>query len=372
VTVRNDAGEAQSPRPFVIPVAFTVKLAGPGPVDLAAEPRRGEVWVAHGIAGADLGAVSVVGLKTREVLATIPVQRGPREIAVAATADRPAAAVTNGLAATTTLIDVASRQVRGHVPAEPNPNGVAFRPDGRIAYVVCQGDEPAAPGLVLAIDADAARVVARIQVGRGPARVVFAPDGKLAFVNEVADGTVAVIDAAAHRVVDRAKVGGSPASKPSEVAVAPETFPLLVANPGTRNASIVTSDLRARDLDAGFAVSAAAITAPGKQGWLAGPDEKIVLVADLGGGVLSKLRGGGAGNGPKSVVPTPDGRGVFVANPDAGAVTVYDATTQTLQAIVPAPGVATRGVVGAGGALVCFICAKSAELIAIGAASVLP
>ena len=371
VVVRNAAGEAASPRPFIIPIAFDMPLNGIRPTDLAAEPGRNEIWVVHEIAGtaAAVGVVAMLSPKSRATIATVQAQVGAHEIAIGAPAPGQAAAVSNAGAGTLTIIDVESRRVRSHVRVNQNPRGVAIRPDGGVAYVVCAGAEPARPGFVFVIDLASARVIARIEVGRAPERVVFSAEGKRAFVNDTGDGTVSMIDADGHRLMERIKVGGSDGSRPSEVAVSQETFPLLVANAGTDNASVIALSLAVKDAPIGFGAGAAAISAPGKLGWLAGPGEKVVMAVEMAGVVARRQQSGGAGDGPKSIVASVDGRLVFVSNPDANSVSVYDARAAALQAIVRVPETPTRGVATRDGALVCYICSGASRLVAIDVAS---
>ena len=369
VSVRNAAGEAASARPFIIPVASDIPLNG-RPIDLAAEPGRGEIWVLHAVAGAAIGVVAMLDPRSRETLATVQAQGGAHEIAIGPPARGQAAAVSNSSANTVTVVDVESRRVREHVRVNQNPRGVAIRPDGGVAYVVCAGAEPTRPGFVFVIDLASLAVVARIEVGRAPERVVFSPDGKRAFVNDTGDGTVSMIDADAHRPIERIKVGGSDGSRPSEVAVAPETFPLLVANAGTHNASVIAANLQVKDVPIGFGVGAAAVSAAGKLGWLAGPGENVVMAVEMADAIARKQRSGGAGDGPKSIVTSIDARLVFVSNPDANSVSVYDAGSAALDAVVRVPQTPTRGVATRDGALVCYICAEANRLVAIEVISV--
>ena len=82
VTVTTGQGTAQSPLPFIIPVSFAIKTGMTQPVDLAHDPATAEVWVVcAGATGAAPG-VAVLGLKQRDVLATLTAGRTPREIAL--------------------------------------------------------------------------------------------------------------------------------------------------------------------------------------------------------------------------------------------------------------------------------------------------
>lgn len=373
VTLVNGAGTATSPRPFIVPRSFELEPAGAPLLDLAHEPLRNEVWVLHGQAGSDFGAVSMLSLGTRERLGTVVVQAGPRELAIAGDS-LALAAVSNAGSSTVTVIDVRSRKAITHLRVAPGPAGLAFRPGGNVLYVACDArvTGAAAASSVDVIEVgtgNALRLLVRIEMARGATRVVFSPDGKLAFVNEVGNGTVAMIDASAHRVIQRFKVGGAATSAPSEVAVSRGTFPLLVANPGTRNASVLLADGSVKNLDIGQAVAAAAIDDTG--GWLGGPDAALVFALDLTALRLRKVAVAAPGAGPKSVVVSPQARGVWAASPTTNTVTVLDPATRALRAVVPVAEGPVRGVLSADGRLACFLCAKAQRVAVVEAASVL-
>lgn len=384
VTVRTVNGLATSPRPFIVPRSFVMQARGSPLFDLAAEPARNEVWVLHGVVGAAIVVVAMLSLERRGVVGTVEAQAGARDIAISGR-ELARAAVSNAVANTVSLINVSTRSVISHVRVSPGPAGLAFQPGGDVLYVACAGSATAAVAVVdvISVAANAAagpRVIARIEVQRGPARVVFSPDGKLAFVNEVGSGTVAMIDTSVHRVVNRFKVGGDASSAPSEVAVSSETFPLLVANPGTRNCSVIDSSFNVRDIDIGLAVSGAAIDSNESNagtGWLTSPDEALMFALDLGTLRPRKVQAAGTGAAAKSIVVVPasprlHAAGVLVASPGASAASVIDPQSRSLQAVATQTSRPQRGVLSADGAFAVFIGQQSTAVTALELASVLP
>jgi len=379
LTVRTGNGLATSPRPFIVPRSFEMQARGSPLFDLAAEPARNEVWVLHGVPGAVIGLVSMLTLERRGLVGTLEVQAGARDIAISGR-ELARAAVSNGGSATVSIIDVSARRVITSVRVSPGPAGLAFQPGGDVLYVACAGAATASAAVVdvISVASSAAagpRVIARIEVARGPARVVFSPDGKLAFVNEVANGTVAMIDTSAHRVVNRFKVGGAASSAPSEVAVSDQTFPLLVANPGTRNCSVIDASFNVRDIDIGFTMSAAAIDTSG--GWLSGPDEALALALDFSTLRLRKVAAAGTGAAAKSIVVVPARTraataGLVVASPGAAAASVIEAKSRSLQAAVRQTNQPHRGVLSSDGAFAVFIGQQNTSVTALELASVLP
>lgn len=390
VTVRTGNGVATSPRPFIVPRSFVMQARGSPLFDLAAEPARNEIWALHGVPGALTGLVSMLSLERRRVVAVLEVQSGAREIAISGR-ERARAAVSNGGASTVSIIDVSTRRLISHVRVSAGPAGLAFQPGGTVLYVACAGSATAAVGTVDVISVlpsatAAPRVIARIELQRGPARVVFSPDGKLAFVNEVGSGTVAMIDTSAHRVVNRFKVGGDPGSAPSEVAVSANTFPLLVANPGTRNCSVVDGNFNVRDIDLGVAVAGAAIDGSdgsdgtggtGGTGWLTGPDEALLFALDLGTLRPRKVQAAGTGAAAKSIVLVPAGArthsaGIVAASPGAAAASVVEPKSRRLQAAATQTDRPQRTVLSADGNFAVFIGPQSPAVTALELGSVLP
>lgn len=384
VTVRTGNGVATSPRPFIVPRSFVMQARGSPCFDLAAEPARNEIWVLHGVVGAPTGVVSMLTLERRGVVGTLQVQAGARDIAVSGR-ELARAAVSNGGASTVSIFDVGTRRLISHVRVSAGPAGLAFQPGGTVLYVACAGAATAAAGTVdvisLAASATAGpRVIARIELQRGAARVVFSPDGKLAFVNEVANGTVAMIDTSAHRVINRFKVGGAATSAPSEVAVSAQTFPLLVANSGTRNCSVIDSSFNVRDIDIGLSISGAAIDtgdATTSTGWLTGPDEALVLALDFSSLRLRKVQAAGTGAAAKSIVVVPASpgshtAGVVVASPGATAASVIDPKSRSLQAVATQTDRPQRAVLSSDGAFAVFIGQQTPAVTALELASVLP
>lgn len=136
------------------------------------------------------------------------------------------------------IIDVATKQVRRVVlhdleedwkleSGKPrqgtlsNPDGMAFSPDGKKAYI-------SAPtrGLVHVISTATGTLSTSIDVGTQPAGVAFSPDGTRAYVANYLDDTVSVISVATDRVTATIPTG----SHPTSVAFSPDGSLAYVAN----------------------------------------------------------------------------------------------------------------------------------------------
>ncbi len=116
-----------------------------------------------------------------------------------------------------------------------SPIEMAFSPDGRVIYVVCQDSDE-----VRVVDAKSNRVVGRVSVGRMPRGLAVSADGKELYVTNAWSDTVSVIDAANLTVSRTLPTGFEPAG----VVVDRSGQTLYVANR-------LSSDISVIDLAAG-------------------------------------------------------------------------------------------------------------------------
>lgn len=360
VSVTTGQGTAQSPLPFIIPVSFTIGTGMAQPIDLAHDQASAEVWVVcAGVPGAAPG-VAVLGIKQRDLLATLPAGRTPREIALSPpqlASARRLALVTDTVANNLLVISMTTRQLRATLKVGSAPLGVAISPDGRWGYVVNGGGTDQQAGSVSVIDLLEIFVHSTIPVGQSPTRVVFGPDGKEAFVNNSGDGTVSVIDVAAHKVADVIKVGGDRASSPQEIAVCGKTYPVCTANQGNRTASLIAPDHSVLGTDLKIAPAAVAMTPKGDMALLAGPQDKVLAVIATRNipPAARHLRMAGPGGAAKSVAIRADGRGALVLHPGADAGTFLELGALHVQAIVPLPKLPVRAILTDDNRFACII-----------------
>jgi len=170
-----------------------------------------------------------------------------------------------------------------------SPIEMAFSPDGRLLYVVCQESDE-----IRVVDAASANVVATIPVGHVPRGIALSPDGRRLYVTNSWSDTVSVIDSGARAVVQTLPTGFEPTG-----VVADRTGSTLYV------ANRLSSDISVIDLATGQEV-------------------KRLL----------------AGRGASYLAVSPDGRLIFCTHvyPNPGAfrtppnseITVIDARTQTV------------------------------------------
>jgi YVTN family beta-propeller protein len=124
-----------------------------------------------------------------------------------------------------TVIDTATNTVSGDITVGTNVGGIAFTPDGSIAFVAVFG-----ANVVKVVDVATATVVGDpIAVGAGPSEVVVTSDGSRVYVSNAnsSPGTVSVIDVATRTSPGTITVGTSPEG----IAITPCTTPLTPLEP---------------------------------------------------------------------------------------------------------------------------------------------
>ncbi|WP_162465068.1 Ig-like domain-containing protein [Mycolicibacterium sp. CBMA 335] len=201
---------------------------GSSPEGVAVSPDGTTVYVAN----FGSGTVSVINTATNSVT-NIPVV--PRPIAVAVSpagglayvvsegnfSTRPAVSVISTATDTlvgTMFISGGSSGAQGY--------GVAFSPNGQVAYVVSTGNNPFGGGTLAVINTATTTLTAVLTVGSLPTGVAFSPDGSLAYVTNSGANTVSVINTATNTVIATQQVG----AQPFAVAVNPSTGAAYITN----------------------------------------------------------------------------------------------------------------------------------------------
>src|SRR5579862_5322367 len=111
-----------------------------------------------------------------------------------------------------------------------SPIEMAFSPDGRSLYAVCQDSDE-----VRVLDAESGKVVASIPVGHVPRGIAISQDGKRLYVTNAWSDTVSVIDTATRQVVKSLPTG----FEPSGVVVDHSGSTLYVANRLSGDVSVI-------------------------------------------------------------------------------------------------------------------------------------
>lgn len=130
---------------------------GPQPEGIALSPDGRELWVGH---NGD-GALSVIDLRSAEVVATLPV--GTMPIRLAFTPDGRRVLASDARADAVVVIDAGRREVIGRIPVAGTPIGLVPASDGRRAYV-----SRSQAGGIAVLDLERLTVVGEVATGLGP------------------------------------------------------------------------------------------------------------------------------------------------------------------------------------------------------------
>ncbi len=239
----------------------TVGLPG-SPHGIDVEPAAKRVWSSN-LQG---DSVTLIDVATRKVERTIPVCRGPVQVAFAGS--RAFVACGDGLLDvidTSTLtriarepigfaphaimkgpggrlwsanrgsndvseIDAGTGKLIARHPAAPFAYGLAFSPDGKYGYVSSRKWNS-----VVVLSMEDLQILGSIPVGTEPALVVAAPDGKRLFVSNRKDGTISVINALTFKVLRTIETG----REPDGLTLSRDGRLLFVANVSSDSVSVL-------------------------------------------------------------------------------------------------------------------------------------
>ncbi|HEU4643777.1 MAG TPA: cytochrome D1 domain-containing protein [Gemmatimonadaceae bacterium] len=283
--------------------------------------------------------VSLVGVRDRDVYATIPTGFGPNELAVSP--DGRLALVSNygGPTApgnTLTLVDLAARGARATISlgGHRRPHGIVWLPDGKRALVTSEMDSS-----LLLVDVERQAVVGSARTGEGISHmVVRSPDGRRAYVTNLGSGSLTAIDVPAMRVV---KTVPLPA-EPEGLDVTPDGRELWVTSRGADRVTVLdaaTLDTLASLASPRFPVRVR-ITPDGHDALVTNARSSELRIFDVRGRrevATMRLRvdraaliGSARAEGwldqtaPVGIAVSADGRTAFVANAGADIVSVVD------------------------------------------------
>src|SRR5438093_890535 len=134
--------------------------------------------------------------------------------------------VANEDAAQLSVVDLKTGNVIASVKVGDEPEGVTMRPDGKVVYVTSEGD-----GAVFAVDTVTNQLLKRIEVGHRPRGIAFLPDSSRGYVTLENDGAIAVIDSLKHEFLQLIPLGGhgnTPQARPMGIAVKPDSSMIFV------------------------------------------------------------------------------------------------------------------------------------------------
>jgi YVTN family beta-propeller protein/cysteine-rich repeat protein len=257
------------------------------------------------------------------------------------------------------VLDTASTAVVGTVPLPiapdaVGPRGVAVSPGGTRVYVAIDGSY-SVPGSVVVIDAVSNRMIAAVPVGMGPSGVAVEPSGQRTYVMNLGAGTLSVIDASSNSVTATLRLTETIGGYVAGVAVNPAGTRVYAAhdNLNTPTVSVIdTATLSVIDQVSlpGYALAGVSVGASGE----------LVYVANTGLGALTVIdattdtvvRNVSVGNGPvalgqflgppppadatptPTVTPAPEREIAYVANRGSNSVSVINTAANAVAATI--------------------------------------
>jgi YVTN family beta-propeller protein len=145
--------------------------------------------------------IGVVSVRDLRLLRVIAAGSDPEQTAL--TVDGRRLFVANEDIGQATAIEVADGRVVGTFAVGGEPEGVEMRPDGGVVYVTSEEDSH-----VAVIDVAALRLLKTFKVGPRPRSTAFLPDGSRAYVTSENGASIAVVDARTHTVIETIALSG--------------------------------------------------------------------------------------------------------------------------------------------------------------------
>jgi len=214
---------------------------GVTPAGIAITPNNQFAYVAnnnnYGIANED--SVSVLNLTTNTADTIIHDVSFDQPYTVTINAAGTKAYVTNSVATTITIIDIATNTVAGIINGFNGPSGMVITPDQTTAYVnnYGAGGGSGTGNTVSVVNLNTNIITHSIVVGLAPASLAIAPDGNFVYVINYVNGnpdmgTISVIDTNTNTVVGAPITGFS---GPFGIAITPDGNFAYVTNFGSNN-----------------------------------------------------------------------------------------------------------------------------------------
>lgn len=236
--------------------------------------------------------------------------------------------VANKAEATVSLVGIPSGKVMATLPVGTGPHEVAISPDGRLALIANYGAQQAGSSLTL-IDIPAAKVLKTIELGeyKRPHGITFVGKER-ALVTSEASKNLIEVDIEAGKVT-RAIPTAQEVSH--MVAVAPDGSRAFIANIGS--GSMTAVDLKGgkklSDVQTGAGAEGIAITPDGRQVWVTNREADTVTVLDAS--TLKVVKSFEAASFPIRAEATPDGKRVLVSLAKSGDLAVFTTAGPALE-----------------------------------------
>jgi YVTN family beta-propeller protein len=175
------------------------------------------------------------------------------------------------------VIDTNTWQVISNINVGSKPARLVLRDDEKYLLVGCDGDQ--GEGGAAVIDTAELRVVAQIRTGAGHHEIAATGDNRFALITNKDDGTVSIIDLQKLEKVKSIKVG----RLPSSIAFSAISRAAYVVNEGEGTISVIagaSNDLLT-SIKAEPGIKAIRLAPGGRLGFVANPEKNLVHIIDV-------------------------------------------------------------------------------------------
>ncbi len=232
----------------------------------------------------------------------------------------PRVFVTNEGDDTVSVIDPGTNQVVATVPVGKRPRGVGVAPDGSEVYVAISGDNA-----IAVLDPERLKVLRTFPSGPDPETFAVHPNGNLYISNEE-HAKASVYNPKTGELIAEIKVG----IEPEGVAISPDGSRAIVTSESTNMLHLIAipEHTIVANILVGARPRAAHFSADGKLAYATSEISGEVKKVDVATGkILGRMPLADDKAKPKDVLPSKDGKRLFVAGGRANRVFVLDEKT---------------------------------------------
>lgn len=272
---------------------------------------------------------------------------------LATTAHAQTLVVLNKSDATASLINPATGETITTLPVGRGPHELAISPDGKTAYVANFGRFGVYPpgdtmhtkpgNTITVLDLAARRVKATHDYGThtGQHGAAVSKDGSRVWLTSETPNALLEIDASNGKLLN---VWPTNQQRTHLVVPSPDEKRFYVTNTVSGSLTIIDRATGlAKSIPIGAGAEGISVSPDGKEVWVAWRnDSKISIVSTANDAVVETISAGG--EGPQRVQFTPDGSQVWSSNVRSNTLTVFDAKTRKLVGTVPV-GAGPAGIV---------------------------
>ena len=249
--------------------------------------------------------------------------------------------VTNESSGDLTIIDGTKNTALATIPLGKRPRGIAVSPDRRTLYVALSGSPVAGPGVdesklpppdrsadgIGVVDIATRKLVRVLESGTDPEQVAVSADGRHLFVANEDAAAMSVVDATSGKVRSTFKVG----DEPEGVSVHPGNGNVYVTSEDAGAVFVIDPSSRVlASIEVGPRPRSIAFLPDGSKAYVTNENGASVTVIDTVKLVATTTIMLGDGMRPMGAVASPDGAFVFVSTGRSRMVQIIDARADAI------------------------------------------